>query len=85
MSFTAAGLAGWMTFETGHRFAVLVEAWRTSLQTLSPPLHEDEFLSTAQTIPVATTPTLVARGVTSLTSHGGGVAKVTEKDGRCLL
>lgn len=74
-----------MTLETGLGMAVFVEARRAALHALSPLPHEHKVLPTAQTLPVATTPALVTRGVTSLASHGGGVAIVTEKKGGSLL
>ncbi len=65
---------------TGLKKAVLVVTLRAALQALSPLPHVDVVLTTAQTVPVAMTPTLAAGGVTSLASHGGFVAKVTEKE-----
>lgn len=82
---TAAGLAGGVTFVTGLRLDVLVEAWRAALQALSPLPHVDVVLSTAQTVSVTATPAVSTRGVTLLANHGGGVAKVTEKEGGGLV
>lgn len=58
----------------------LVVAWRADLQAPSRLPEVDVVLPTAQTVSVTTTPTLAARGVTSLANHGGRVAKVTGKE-----
>lgn len=65
---------------TGVGVAVFVVAWRAALQALSRLPQVDVVVPTAQTVSVTTTPTLVARGVTLVTNHGAGVAKVTEKE-----
>lgn len=89
-SFTIASLAGWVTFVTYLRLAVLVEARRAASLALSPVPQEDVVISTAQTVCTTTPPAVFTRGVTSLTDHGGGVAKVTKIGGKrfnmwCLL
>lgn len=81
-SFTVASLAGWVTLVTCLRLAILVEARRAGSLALSPVPHEDVVISTAQTVCMTTTPAVLTRGVTSLTDHGGGVAKVTKEEGR---
>lgn len=70
---------------TGLGPAVLVVAWRAALQAFSPLHQVDVTLPTVQTVSVTTTPALATRGVTSFAKHGGGVAKVTEKERGYLL
>lgn len=74
---STAGFAGGMTLVTGLGPSVLVVVWRAALKALSLLPQVDVALPTEQTVSVTTTPTLGTRGVTSLTDHGGGVAKVT--------
>lgn len=70
---------------TGLGPAVLVEAWGAALQAPSPLSQVDVVLPTAQTVSATSTPALATGGVTSVTHHGGGVAKVTEKERGCLV
>lgn len=84
-SFTPAGLAGGVTLVTSLRPAVWEVAWRAALEALSPLPQVEVVLPTVQTVFVTTTPTLVTRWVTSITNHGGGIAKVTEKERGCLV
>lgn len=76
-SLTRAGLAGGVTLVAGLGRALLVVAWRAALQALSPLPQVDVLIPTAQTVPVAATPTLAASGVTAIANHGRGVSKVT--------
>lgn len=69
---------------TGLGPSVFIVAWRASLQTLPPLSQVYIAVTTTQTVSVTTTPTLATRGVTVLTSHGGGVAEITERD-ICLV
>lgn len=70
---------------TGLGLAVLVVAWGAAPQAPSPLPQVDVVLPTAQTVSVTSTPTLATGGVTSVTHHGGGVAKVTERERGCLV
>lgn len=76
---TAAGLAGGVTFVTNPGLLGQIETSGAALQTLGPLIHQDKILPTAQTVPVATTQTLITGGVAPITNHGAGVAKVTGK------
>lgn len=60
---------------------IFVVPWRAALQALPPWPHVHIALPTVQTVCVATAYTLAAGGVTSLTKHGGLVAKVAEIEG----
>lgn len=78
---TVTSLAGWVTLVTYLRLAVLVETWRAASLALAPVPQEDVVISTAQTVCMSTTPAVLTRGVTLLTDHGGGIAKVTKGRG----
>lgn len=69
-----------MTLAAGLGPAVQVEARRAALQALSPLPQVDVTRPTAQAVFVTRTPAPATRGVASLTNHGVGVAKVTDRE-----
>lgn len=64
---------------------VFMVSWRAAPQTLSRLPHVHVALPAAQAMSVTTAYTLAAGGVTSLTKHGGQVAKVAEIERRQLF